>query len=255
MNRIIDYHISNQFSDKDYFSRNHLEGLLSRIDPKISPSALAWRIQDLLKRNVIYTIKLGQYSVSKKPEYQPFISDKVRKLAKVVGKDFQDLNYSIWSTEWLNEFTQHQIGTFFFVLEVEKDYIEEVFNAYSTLRPYRAYLDPNSEIIERYIDNDNCIVIKPIVSRSPLNNIPLGKRTKPKLFVPTLEKILVDIFSDPITFNTIQGHEMMMIFENALKRYQLNFTKLLSYAKRRNKEAQLKQFINDNFTEIINLKI
>jgi hypothetical protein len=42
-----------------------------------------------------------------------------------------------------------------------------------------------------------------------------------------------------------------MIFENALNRYQVNFTKLLSYAKRRHKDAQLKTYLNTNFSDFV----
>ena len=72
-----------------------------------------------------------------------------------------------------------------------------------------------------------------------------------KMYVPTLEKILIDVYSDAVTFYTIQGREMDTLFENALKRYQINFTKLISYARRRNKEEQIKSYLENNFGDFV----
>lgn len=76
-------------------------------------------------------------------------------------------------------------------------------------------------------------------------------KSKDKIYIPTLEKILLDVFSDAATFYAIQGSEMDVLFENALKRYRINFTKLFSYAKRRNKEEQIKRYLETNFGDIV----
>jgi hypothetical protein len=64
--------------------------------------------------------------------------------------------------------------------------------------------------------------------------------------------MLVDVYSDAVTFYAIQGSEMDALFETAFKRYQINFTKLISYAKRRNKEEQIKGYLEHNFPEVVN---
>jgi hypothetical protein len=104
---------------------------LTDLDPEITESALTWRIHDLVKRKVIDQVKLGVYTISNKETYKPFVSEKLARLSKIVAKKFDQLDYCLWSTEWLNDFTRHQLGTFFYILEVEKDFVEEVFNAYS----------------------------------------------------------------------------------------------------------------------------
>jgi len=79
------------------------------------------------------------------------------------------------------------------------------------------------------------------------------KRTenKIKFHTPTLEKILVDLFTEQHLFYYLQGGEMIHIFENALNNYTINFTKLFSYAKRRNKEYDLKQFITNHMYHLV----
>lgn len=251
MSNIIDRQISKQFKGKGHFSRDILSSFLTDLDPEITESALRWRIHDLVKRNVIDQVKLGVYAISNKETYKPFITHKLVRLSRIVAKEFDELDYCLWSTEWLNDFTRHQLGTFFYILEVEKDFIEEVFNAYSESKKYRVYLDPTEDIMERYVKSEHSIVIKPLISRSPKQKIAVMEKPKDKIYVPTLEKILIDVYSDAVTFYAIQGREMDTLFENALKRFQINFTKLISYARRRNKENQIKRYLENNFSDIV----
>jgi hypothetical protein len=252
MSKIIDHQISKHFKGKGNFDRGVLSSFLTDLNPEITESALTWRIHDLVKRKVIDQLKLGVYTLSSKKAYRPFISDKLARLSKIVAKEFEQLDYCLWSTEWLNDFTRHQLGTFFYILEVEKDFVEEVFNAYSEIKPYRVLLNPTEEIMGRYLESEISIVIKPLISRSPKRKIAFKETSKDKIDVPMLEKMLVDVYSDAVTFYAIQGSEMDALFETAFKRYQINFTKLISYAKRRNKEEQIKGYLEHNFPEVVN---
>ena len=69
--------------------------------------------------------------------------------------------------------------------------------------------------------------------------------------VPTLEKILVDVFCSKVILYSYKGIELINIFENALNKYSINFTKLLYYVRRRKREESLKDFIDNNFPERI----
>ncbi|MDO8969012.1 DUF6577 family protein [Algoriphagus sp.] len=252
MSKIIDRQILKQFKGKGHFDRNTLNSFLTDLDPEISESALTWRIHDLVKRKVIDQTKLGVYTISGKEEYKPFLSEKLASLSKIVAKEFDKLDYCLWNTEWLNDFTRHQLGTVFYILEVEKDFVEEVFHAYSESKQYKVFLDPKAEIMERYLESEVSIIIKPLISRSPKQKVAIKEKSKDEIFVPTLEKILIDVYSDAVTFYAIKGSEMNALFENALKRYQINFTKLFSYARRRNKEEQIKIYLGTNFGYLVN---
>ena len=247
MNKIIDHQILKRFTGKRHFDRKALGTFLTELDPGITESALTWRIHDLVKRKVIDQVKLGTYTISNKTTYRPFISDKLVRLYKSVIGEFDNLAYCLWSTEWLNDFTRHQSGSFFYILEVEKGFEEEVFNICTGLKQHQAYIGPKKEIMERYVKSGPSIVIRPLISRSPRQKVSVKEKPKDKIYVPMLEKILVDVFSDPVIFYTVQGSEMDILFETALKRYQVNFTRLLSYAKRRNKEERVKGYLENNF--------
>jgi len=55
----------------------------------------------------------------------------------------------------------------------------------------------------------------------------------------------VDLFCDKKLLTAYQGSELIYIFNNAYRRYSIDFTKLFSYAQRRSKEADLIDFLSD----------
>lgn len=251
MTKFIEKQLIETFKERTHFDRDELFNFLKQFDSEMTETALSWRIHDYLNKNIIKSIKRGIYSISNSKKYVPAVSDKLIKLSKIVAKEFNDLDYCLWSTEWFNDFTRHQIGTFFYLLEVERGFTEEVFNAYSESKQFRVFLDPNEEIMERYVKSEVSIVIKPLISRSPKQKISIKPKSKDKIQLPTLEKMLVDIFCDSVIFYTVQGSEMKKMFETALKKYHINFSRMMNYARRRKKEPQLKTYMNEHFGDIL----
>lgn len=251
MAKIIDHQILKNFNDEKYFDKEALISFLTDLNPDITENAITWRIHDLVKRKVIEQVKLGRYTISKKTTFNPCISDNLTQLSKIMTKEFNQLEHCLWNTEWLNDFTRHQLGTSFYLIEVEKDFVEEVFNFYSESKRFRAFIDPNEEMMARYVGNENSIIIKPLISRSPKERKAIKEKSKDKIWIPTLEKILVDVYSDSVTFYAVQGNEMNTIFDHAIQQHQINFTKLISYAKRRNKEKQISNFLKKNFGDTV----
>ena len=70
-----------------------------------------------------------------------------------------------------------------------------------------------------------------------------------KVAVPTLEKILVDLYCDEKLFFAFQGSQLDKIFEGAFEKYSINLSRLINYAKRRNREEGVKQFLLKNLGE------
>jgi len=103
---------------------------------------------------------------------------------------------------------------------------------------FSVFLEPTADILEKYApDNKQIIVIKPLISEAPLISVK-GNKTA------SIEKILVDIFCDTITFSAHQGSEMRTIFETAFITYTVNQSKMLRYASRRRKKENFIEFLN-----------
>ena len=84
----------------------------------------------------------------------------------------------------------------------------------------------------KYIDLSQVnIIIKPLITESPLtedNGVPM----------PTLEKMLVDTRVDA-DFFYLHGYENMEMLRTAISHYDVNRTRLLRYADRRNEKENI----------------
>lgn len=244
MSKITEDRLIKEFKNRGAFSREELFDFFRHLEPNLKEGTFGWRIYDLKKKNIIKSIQRGYYAISYKPTYKPEISLELLKLAKAIYERFEDVKFCIWETEWINEFTQHQSGKKIIIIEIEKDFVESLYYELKDSFRFQFYLNPDEKAIDFYIsESENPVVIKKLITRSPIS-----KRTEKrvKFYIPFLEKILVDLYTENKLFYFFQGAELIHIYENVLKKYTLDFTKLSSYAKRREKDQDIHQFMNNN---------
>ena len=131
----------------------------------------------------------------------------------------------------------HLPGRFYTLLEVDKDAMESVF--YELKDEGRdVFLNPSEEVLSKYvIGKKEPILITSLITEAPLQEIG-GVKTA------TLEKVLVDICSNETLFSSQQGAELTRIFETAFEKYTVSETKLMRYARRRNKKEVVERLIN-----------
>lgn len=148
----------------------------------------------------------------------------------------------VWDIDILNSFTQHQFSVSFDIVEIEK----------VAVAPAQEYLEGYEppcvqERVLQHITYDSfspkrLTVVKPLVSESPLAN-DVGIPT------PSVEKIIVDLYSSGPAFYFLQGNETMKIIEALMLRYTINTSKLIRYASRRGKKEEI-QSIASKFMAI-----
>lgn len=249
MSKVIENNLIKKFSEDAIFSREALFDFFKHYEPNLNESTFGWRIYNLKNKDIIKSIYRGFYTLSHKTKYNPEVSEKILELAKVISTAFEGVKYCLWESNWLNEFTQHQSNKNIIVIEIEKDYAESLYYELKDFFPFDFYINPDKKIIDFYVsESQNPIIIRKLITRSPISK---RKETKNELYIPLLEKILVDVFSDDKLFYHYQGIEMTHLYENALKKYSLNYTKLFSYAKRRKQEQAIKQFMAENMHHLV----
>lgn len=249
MPKIIENRLIDEFKNREDFSREELFDFYRNFEPNLKEGTFGWRISDLKERNIIKTVKRGLYIISYRPKYRPEISSELLKLGKKIGSKFEDVKFCLWETSWLNEFLQHQSSKCMIIVEIEKGYEESLYFEIKDNFKHDVYLNPHEREINLYITESNLpIVIKKLITRSPLST---RTENRVKVPAPQLEKILVDLFADEKLFYFYHGSELMHLFENALSRYTINYTRLFSYAKRRDKEEDLKSYLTNNMKHLI----
>ncbi|MEZ4886869.1 MAG: DUF6577 family protein [Chitinophagales bacterium] len=224
---------------KIYLTKEDVITFYKQLEPNRSKKTIEWRIHDLQNKGIIQVVGRGIYTLKTKQIFEPYFSSYFQKIYSIANNGFVLEAHSICSTEWLNYFTKHQFIKFLYVIEVDKEALEPVFHQFRDEGYQNVFLNPNKQLMQDYVlGQEKSIVIKPLVSRAPIQEVE-------NIFIPTLEKLLVDLVADKHIYYIYQGRELDRIYEDATDRYALNFSTLWSYAKRRNKQKRVRFLLEE----------
>lgn len=234
--------IKQRFGQQVVFSKIELWDFYQQTESAPNQDTFRWWIHYLRSKKVLSLLDKNTYSLQYKPSYQPQPNMVQQQLYDLVREQFPHLTICIWTTQWLNEFMLHQPNKFMTFVEVEKQAVESVFYWLQDKQIPQVFVQPQQKEIELYIaGSDNCVVVQALKTKAPLQVVE-------HLTVPTIEKIVVDIFADEVLFQAYQGSELAFMMNNIERKYELNTTKLLSYASRRGKKQELQDFIHYTLT-------
>jgi hypothetical protein len=229
--------LKRSFGGQESFSREALFRFFLQFEPELNDGTFRWRIHDLKQKSMIQPLSRTEFTLTRKYDFKPQMEEAEKKIHALIEKGFKGLKQAIWSTRIINEFMLHQPVRFSIILEVEKEATQSVFYFLKDNGIKSIFLQPGDKEIEQYINElNNPIIVQSLISKAPLQKVN-------KVNTITLEKLLVDLFSDKKLFNAYQGKELSYIFENAYNRYAIDFTRLFSYSRRRGKETDLKEFL------------
>ena len=167
-------------------------------------------------------------------QYENRYSENALRIIAIMRKEFPLIEYRLWELSWLNEFVNHQLGCNYIFLEVENDGCDFVFEKIITEFEGKVLLKPDQSQIIRYGSNDS-IIIERLVSESPK-----GKKESYNL---AIEKLIVDLFANKRLKEMISPGDYPAALENIFSMYEVDQVKMFRYARRRNKETDLREFL------------
>ena len=209
-----------------------VDDLISSVAKGIERNTLSWHLSNLCKLGKLRRIGRGLYSTQIKTAYHVKASKKVRSLYHSLHKDFPFADFCLYDGSLLTPLLHDLSPNSTIYIETNRDVTESVFNRLSQKYQGRLFLAPTKEMTSKYIDlSQENIIIKPLITESPLtedNGVPM----------PTLEKVLVDTRVDA-DFFYLHGYENMEMLRTAISHYDVNRTRLLRYADRRNEKENI----------------
>jgi hypothetical protein len=224
------------FKDKDVFEMKDIVDFYRFTDGQIKSNTMNWRVYSLTQKGILQRVGRGTFRLGNSKTFIPEISPKLKSLYNKIHKEFPFTAICVWHTSLFNEFMQHQMGKFYYMIEVEKESAEAVFYALKE-QNLAVFLNPNQEILDKYLpENKDIYIVKSLISEAPVQKVK-------RVYTLLIEKMLVDIFCDETLFAAQQGAEMRTIFNEALSKYTVNQSKMLRYANRRKKKVSFENYL------------
>ena len=224
------------FETADVFNTSDIVHFYKKFEPAILKSTVNWRVYELVNRNILERIGKGKFRLGPGTTFIPDLNTKHFKVSSTIKIKFPFTNYCIWDSAFIKEFSQHISKSNFMLVDVERGSEESI---YQLLKEQfkEVVLMPGKEMLRNYFSElKKPVIVRTLVSEAPykeVQNVP----------VATLEKILVDIFSDE-EFAYLRSNEMVLIFNSAFERYTVSESKLIRYADRKRKKKSLLDFLN-----------
>jgi len=229
------------FKSSEVIETSDLMSFYAKIEPEIPRGTVNWRVHYLIDSNVLARVGRGKFvfvsergAAHRVADFKPLPGKKVQAINSFIKKNFPFIKYCVWDSRVINEFAHHLTSVSFILVDCEREVCEAVFHRLSE-KFTKTYLKPKKETLELYATNsDRGIIVRPLVSESPIQ----VQKSVPSV---TIEKLLVDLATDN-EFYFLRGHELSLIFENAMSKYGINWSTLLRYAARKNKKKAVEKF-------------
>ena len=204
------------------------------------PGALSEQLNRLLKSGQLIRIERGVYKLpdNARKDFSVVCSEEMTMINQKIKTQFPFVDYCLWSSSAILPFIHHIPYLNLVFVDVERDIAESVFNFLNADKNKRVFLMPSLTDFERYINTNEAIIIRPLISESPLQVVE-GINT------PTIEKMLVDIVGD-IEFSFLQGSEINYLYTNIFEKHSVNKNKLLRYATRRGRKEEVEKLLKIN---------
>lgn len=170
------------------------------------------------------------------PEYEPCYTGFASSLIEKVAGQFPHISFTVFETVLMNDFLNHLIAQDTVFIQCEKDAGVFVFRFLQDEGFTNVMYKPSKKELGLYWSK-NQVIVTDMVSEAPLST------SSPHAI--TLEKMLVDMYCDKLIRDTYSRAEYPSVVEQAVKTYRLDRPKMLRYARRRNKDREISQFLQD----------
>ena len=207
--------------------------IIKKLNPSISDTKIKWMLFEMEKKSQITKIGIKKYITNGNSYNYKFESAVSNNIVTILNDNFKEIKTIVFETRQLNEWVNLLLSKNLIIVEVESGFESIIFDKLMEClgNKYTVLLSPNDEIISRYL-KDELIIIKTLYSRSPINK---------KNHSITLEKLIVDCISNKFLYNLLGTSGIEYVIKGIKNNYTINESKLLTYAKRRNKDKELSE--------------
>lgn len=219
------------------YTRKQLMAVFRKAVPTLTESSFQWTLGRVLKSGDLFRIGYDGYALPSREVhsfYAPLYSEHAERVMKLVDDVYPYVSFTVFETVLMNEFLNHLIAQNTIFISVEKDSSPFVFRTLQEAGCGNIMLKPSRNTFNLYWTQDSIVVID-MVSEAPL-----AKDAPHRI---TIEKMLVDLYCDKLIAGMYSLAEFPSVLEQACKKYQVDRVRLLRYARRRNKESEVREIL------------
>lgn len=207
----------------------------------LKQSSVFWVINKMLEAGLLIKVGRNRYCVSKsdkaKKVYEYSFSEKMQKVVDALSEEFPLMEFQAWESIQYNYFINHQIAHNTLFVEVENMLENSIYEFLREKFGRNVLLKPDLETSTIYAESDT-IIVQNLISEVPVN------QKQPHNVL--LEKMLVDMLTDKLVRMFVSQGEFAHVYENAFEAYAIDESKFFRYARRRNAEEKIRDFIHEN---------
>jgi len=223
------------------FTRKQMLDDFGRREIDFSTNTVMVALRRLVQDGTLSKPSRGNFQLTEagRKSFLPFFDEEMAQLNDMLTKEFPFLRFCVWCSRDIDRFSHNVLNLNVIWVDVERDGVESVFSTLSNYDTDRhVVIKPTETDYERYIIGTPSIVVRQLISESPLVADAKGRQQV------TAEKILVDVVKDP-GFFALQGFDMLRFYHNVHDLCTVNCHKLLRYARRRNCADEITKLLND----------
>ena len=214
--------------EKTIILEKEIIDILKKENSVLSGIDLKWKLFHYCKDNGLKCIGNQQY-VKNSAVYDYELGSEAEAICCKIKAEYPEIKVAIWETRILNEWLNLLIAKNTIFVEVEKDFLETIYDAVTENNENTMVLvNPKAEEYYRY-QKDGMIVLKNMIERAPVS----------KTSHVTLEKLFVDLLCDKLLMEMFDGYTVRNILQEATMTYAVNEKRLFAYARRRGKYDEI----------------
>lgn len=226
------------------FRKQEFRDIVLAYSPEKSEASINWMLHTLAEKGDILSVGYGRYIVPAAGSKDRIVycyphTDEFRRIETLAEDAFPYVEFQMWELMQMNDFVNHQIAKNVIFVETEKMLIDSFYEMLHEAYPYAMY-EPDEKTFYRQRAPETDVVVQKLLTESPA---PVFNHDC------AIEKILVDLFSKKLPGVLIEKSEYKAIYEDIFHKYRIDEIRMFRYARRRNLEQTIRNFIN-NRTDI-----
>lgn len=191
-------------------------------------------VDELCKDNIISKYSFDKYKINNiLPSFKKKTLDKY---FFYFDGDVVDYDVSVWDSSWISKYSHLIPNKNFVIFECQKFATDHVMNKLRE-NGVPAVFYKDLKTFSKYNTDRTVYVVKNLNEDAPVYRSK-KKEEGVRLTQPKLEKMMVDIVSDSF-LDEMLSNETPHIYSELIKRYSINYSTLLRYASKRNRQEKV----------------